>query len=67
MNVYIWEGPGVLSDYSDGLIVVCAESLETALKQIHEKDDCCNGCFPALPTRTIEAGEPFTCINWGGS
>jgi len=34
MKLYVWEGPGVLEDYSTGMIVALAESLPAALRAV---------------------------------
>ncbi len=69
MKLFIWDGDGVLTDWSNGLIVVVAKDIENALKAIKEK---CNadGCFPSLPTEVIELNEDTPArawLCWGGS
>ena len=37
LKLYVWEGPGVLEDYTNGMICVLAHSLEEALDLIAKK------------------------------
>lgn len=46
MKLYIWEGDGVLQDYTSGMIVALAEDLEGALKAI---ETACNYCMNNFP------------------
>ncbi len=64
MKLYVWEGDGVLTEHTDGMICVLAESLEQALSLIREKYDYCMTSFPADRYKVIEQPEAFLC--WGG-
>lgn len=64
LKLFLWEGNGVLTDYSNGMICVLAEDLEQALKLIEEKTPHAMGNFPPTGYRIIENPEAFTC--WGG-
>ena len=64
LKLFVWEGGGVLTDYTDGMICVLAENLEQALKLIREKCDYCFDSFPADRYKIIEEPEAFLC--WGG-
>ena len=77
MNIYIWEGDGVLSDYTDGMIVAVAHSLEEAYRVINEENGI--ACywhegeepvfnFPKEPTKVVPVAtaKPFAVTCWGG-
>lgn len=64
MKLYVWEGDGVLEDYTSGMICVLAESLEQALQLIEEKCNWCMNSFSANDYKIIEKPEAFVC--WGG-
>ena len=64
MKLFVWEGHGVLTDYSDGMICVLANDLEEALKLIREKYNHAMGSFPPDKYKIIEKPEAFIC--WGG-
>lgn len=64
LKLFVWEGNGVLSDYTDGLICVLAENLEQALKLINEKCKYCSNHFDASNYKIIEKPEAF--FVWGG-
>ena len=60
MNIYIWEGDGVLTDYTDGLIVAVASSLEEAYEMIERADGVAcyrgksKGSFGTVEKQTVE-------------
>ncbi|HXE51285.1 MAG TPA: hypothetical protein VN663_23100 [Ramlibacter sp.] len=54
MKLYIWEGEGVLSDYTNGMIVALAPDLETAFAKIAEKCDWADGAYPHAPTQIVD-------------
>jgi hypothetical protein len=60
MKLFIWEGDGVLTDYTNGMIVAMAPDLEGALQAIKAKGECCMGSFPPIPTETVEIGSVIT-------
>lgn len=69
MNLYIWEGDDVLTDYTDGMIVAVAENEEEAHKAIYEANPYARGSYPETPTRVIpfdmiKESKAWTC--WGG-
>ena len=64
LKLFVWEGEGVLTDYSDGMICVLAESLEEALKLIEHKSATAKRCFPVDAYRVVTEPEAFIC--WGG-
>lgn len=64
MKLFVWEGAGVLQDYSSGMICVLAHDLEEALRLIREKCYDCVGSFPPEGFEVIEKPEAFIC--WGG-
>ena len=58
MKLYIWEGDGVLADYTTGMVCALGSDLETALLAV--KDECpwAMQSFPAeAPTRVVDLGE----------
>ncbi len=73
MKLYIWEGEGVLQDWTSGMIVALAEDLEGALAVIRDEADHAMRSFPNdQPTRVIELGDcgakpaPVAAVCWGG-
>lgn len=64
MKMYVWEGAGVLSDHTHGMICVLASSLDDALKLIEEKNSSAMNNFPVNNYRIIDSPEAFIC--WGG-
>lgn len=70
MKLFVWEGPGVLTDYGDGLIVAIGETLQEALAAIEKKESFAMKAFPPLPTREIDLGDntaPEAWLCWGSS
>lgn len=65
LKLFVWEGEGVLTDYSNGMICVLAESLEQALKLIEKKCSYCMNSFPVNNYKIITTPEAF--IVWGGA
>jgi hypothetical protein len=73
MILFVWQGDGVLSDWTNGMIVALAPDLETALKAIKKECDYGMDCFPNdKPTEVINLGEcstnprPRAWYVWGG-
>jgi len=69
MKLFIWEGAGVLSDYTDGMIFAIADDLESARRIIDES--ACEGEYPATPTEIVDLSnlsylEPKAWYCWGG-
>jgi hypothetical protein len=71
MKLFVWEGDGVLTGYSNGMIVAVAEDLESALNAVAAKCGHCMSSFPNhKPSQIIDlnAGtrptEAWVC--WGG-
>ncbi len=72
MKLFIWEGDGVLQDYSSGMICAIGEDLPDALRAIEEACNYCMNSFPQnSPTEVVNIGRPknikrraWTC--WGG-
>ena len=64
LKMFVWEGYGVLCDYTSGMICVLAHDLEEALKLIEKKCDYCMNAFPVNDYKIIEKPEAFVC--WGG-
>lgn len=72
MKLYIWEGEGVLQDWTGGMIVALAEDLEGAVRAINEVCDWCDRSYPHQPTRVVELGvcsaqpKAMAVLVWGG-
>jgi hypothetical protein len=67
MNLYIWEGDGVLTDYTDGMIVALANTQAEAesVIDVYERKN-----YPAKPTEVIDLTKPSypkAWICWGGA
>lgn len=58
MKLFIWEGEGVLEDYTSGMVVAIAPDLEAALKAVEAKCDYCMNSFPThRPSQVIDLKE----------
>lgn len=64
LKLFIWEGQGVLTDYSSGMIAVLAKNHSHALRLIEEKCSYAMGSFPVNYYKIIEKPEEF--VVWGG-
>lgn len=65
LKLFIWEGDGVLQDYTPGMIAVLAHDLGEALSLIREKADYAITCFPPDRYKVVTEPEAFLC--WGGA
>jgi hypothetical protein len=63
LKLFVWEGEGVLTDWSNGMICVLAHNLKEALKLIEKKCDYCMNNFPINNYKIIKKPEAF--IKWG--
>lgn len=68
MKLYIWEGDGVLTDYTDGMIIALANTQEQAeeiiLPHVYQREN-----YPKTPSQTIDLSQEFvpqTWVCWGG-
>ena len=70
MKLFIWEGAGVLTDYTDGMIVAMAGDLAAAHRAISKEDSVAVSNYPANPTETVDLGpirkRPRAWVMWGG-
>lgn len=66
MNIYEWDG--VLEDYTSGIIVVLAESLEEAYKAVEEQVGVwgLRDCKANEPVVSTYKGDPFVFYCSGG-
>jgi hypothetical protein len=71
MNLYVWQGPGVLQDYYSGMIACLAPSLEAAYKlgaaessAVLESMRAAKPEVTRLPGCTRKTGKVWAC--WGG-
>lgn len=68
MKLYVWNDESTLCDYTHGLIVAVAYSLESALKAVEKEHPCYMRSFDnANPTHVIELpSEPRAFVCHGG-
>jgi len=70
MKIFVWQGDGVLTDYTDGMIVAVAADLEEALETIKSSCPHAMGSFPPIPTESVDIGPVFLTsrawVCWGG-
>jgi hypothetical protein len=62
LKVFVWEG--VLSDYTDGLVMALAYDKEQALKLIEKECSYCIKCIKNIEPRIMNA--PEAIVLWGG-
>jgi len=65
LKLFVWEGEGVLQDYTSGMVCVLARDLKHALKLIEEKHNYCLGSIPINGYKVVKKPEAF--IVWGSS
>ena len=71
MKLFVWEGDGVLEDYTSGMVVAVAVDLQAALKAVEQVCPYGMNSFPChQPTSTLEVGSvsdaPKAWVCWGG-
>lgn len=70
LKLFIWEGDGVLTDYTDGMIIAIGRDLEQALKVVEKKCAYCMRSFPThRPTQVIDLDhnlQPEAWVCYGG-
>lgn len=59
LKMFVWEGDGVLTDYTNGMICVLAKDFEQALDLIYEKSPENKQNFPVNKYKIIEKPEAF--------
>ena len=72
MKMFVWEGDGVLTDYTNGMICAIAEDLDAAHKAIAKNCNYAEGNYPPTPTEVYDlpgthksvTPKAWTC--WGG-
>lgn len=64
LKMYVWEGDGVLTDHTNGMICVLAYDHSHALRLIQEKCNYCMNSFPVNDYKIITKPEAF--VNYGG-
>lgn len=58
VKLFIWEGEGVLQDYTSGMIVAIGIGLQDELLAVEKKCPYCMNSFPAhKPSQVIELGD----------
>lgn len=79
MYLYVWEGAGVLTDYTNGMVVALANNLDEAIKVIEETEECAVYTdkrsgeqiwnIPKYPTKVVDlaTANPQAYVVWGGS
>ena len=65
LKLFVWEGSGVLPDYSSGMICVLAENIDHALELIYEEDRTSKGDFPVDNYKVYEVPCAFLCYGGG--
>lgn len=66
LKLFVWEGQGVLQDYTPGMVCVLAENLEQAIKLIGEKYE--SYYFSSIPFekyKVYDQPEAFACYGGG--
>ena len=66
-KLFVWEGRGVLADYTDGLIVVLARSHKEAIAEIEKKYPDCINDFPHYECKSYRLDKPRAFLVEGGS
>lgn len=70
MKLFIWEGDGVLTDYSNGMICAIAPDLETALIAIEAAEPSAANRFHRQPSEIVRLDEcvclPKAWVCFGG-
>ncbi len=64
LKMFVWQGPGVLQDYSSGMICALAFDLEQAVKLIREKMGY-DADYPVDKYKVVEEPEAFCCYGGG--
>ena len=64
LKLYVWEGDGVLEDYTSGMIAVLASDLGEALAEIRKACPYAMESFPPDRYEVVESPKAFVC--WGG-
>ena len=65
LKLFVWEGDGVLQDYTNGMICVLAKDLEEAVGLISKKYHYCMNSFPVDKYTVVEKPEAFICYGGG--
>ena len=71
MKLYVWQGDGVLQDYTSGMICALGNDLQEALTAVRASCDYCMGSFPNdRPSAVIEIDantkpQAWTCYGGG--
>ena len=66
LKLFVWEGEGVLTDYTDGMICVLAKTFEEAVKLIGDKyPPYYLENIPINKYRVIEVPEAFAVFGGG--
>lgn len=72
MKLFIWEGDGVLEDYSSGMICALGNDLQEALVNVRAACDYCMQSFPndkpsqVVDLSAIDDSKPKAWTCWGG-
>ena len=66
LKLFVWEGDGVLQDYTSGMICVLATDLQQAFNLIREKyDDYYLNDLARIEPKVIEEPEAFAVYGGG--
>jgi predicted fused transcriptional regulator/phosphomethylpyrimidine kinase len=65
MKLFVWEGEGVLEDYTSGMICVLAKNINEAIALINVKYGGELTDYPKSKYEVIEKPEAFICFGGG--
>ena len=65
LKLFVWEGDGVLTDYTNGMVCVLAHNFEEAIKLIDEKGSYYLQNIPINKYKIITIPEAFLCYGGG--
>jgi len=65
LKLFVWEGDGVLTDYTNGMICVLAYDFEHAINLIKKECSSCMNSFPVDKYKVITKPKAFVCYGGG--
>ena len=65
LKLFVWEGNGVLTDYTNGMICVLAHSFQEAMELIAKESPHSMDSFPSLKYKIYEEPKAFLCYGGG--
>jgi hypothetical protein len=67
LKLWVWEGDGVLTDYTDGLVCVLAATEEEAWSELKKVSDVAHDALRERDLRPRSYDQPSAFYVWGGS